>query len=248
MDSLVNAADRWEHWQQQFEAAHKDLQLLALNQLIWLNVVKMLKENTEVEQSSLIQWWLVCSHVSSSAMGARRHVEVDKRSDGIASLLHAMCFNPRFLAWEIVSHRLEEGPNRENTARVFYEGDPPEFKIYELAADLESLKISADRVRRFATKRIAHSDSAQVSKALSISVEQVHELLNELYDLVLKYSPLFCKGATIAWMAPELLISWTDMFARGWKPENFLPIEAYELGTHPDVTVTRPVKQNQIDG
>ncbi len=248
MDSAASAADTWEHWQLQFEAAHKDLQLLALHQLIWRNVIKMLTENTEVEQNILIQGWLARSYIFSAAMGSRRQAEVDKRSDGIASLLHNMCSNPRFLAWEIVSHRLDAGANRENTARIFYEGSPPVFKLHELASELESLNISATSVRRFANKRIAHIDSAQASKSLSISAEPVHKLLNELYDLLLKYSPLFCKGASIAWMAPELPASWADMFAHAWKPEHFSPIEAYELGTHPDVTVTRPARQNQIDG
>jgi len=113
-------------------------------------------------------------------MGARRQAEVGNRSEGVATLLHNMCSNPRFLAWEIVSHRLEEGPNRENTARIFYEGSPRVFELHELASELESLNISAASVRRFANKSIAHIDSAQASKTLSISAKPVHGLLNGL--------------------------------------------------------------------
>jgi hypothetical protein len=205
---------KWNEW---LSTICADVQGLLINRHIYQEVQQIIQSNAKIQVGSSFYDWMVTVYVIAMAMGVRR--QLDTRSDSIsfARLLGEILKHPEVLSRERYSALYEgSGISDKVVHRRFEKFSQPGHAHVDpgpVGVDLASLQQTGERIRKFATKRIAHFDKAEF-RDLPTHAE-LDRCLDYLEEILKKYLALF-RAERRSRIVPVWQYDWKEVFRRPW--------------------------------
>ena len=193
---------KMEGWKNSLEHISEEITGLWLDRLIWRSIREMVEELPGVRDSFIVSW-IGEQYYRRAALSVRTMVDRDAKSDSLLNLLIDI---------------------RDNSARVICPGAlramcAPGLTTVDpllVQADIDALTVSADRIRQYVNKYLAHVAKSPTIKIPTITevddgVQLLGELLEKytllLRDVDLRVEPVlgfdWAAGLREPWISPE---------------------------------------------
>ncbi len=207
---------KFQEWNGWLDKIYSDIQQLLINRHIFNEVQEIIRSNPQVQIGSVFYDWMGIVYPSAQVMGVRRQLDNRKDSISLIRLLKEIINCPgvlsreRYLSMYEGSEPPADVPNSEFDRYAGRNGqyiDP-----IRVGEDLENLKLKAEKIKNFATKRVAHFDHRDFEDLPTFG--ELDEVLNYLEELLKKYLLLFrSQGGDIV---PTFLYDWKKIFRYPW--------------------------------
>ena len=213
----MNKDQKFAKWQKWLDRIFEDIQGILINRHVFWEVQEIIRSNKKIHIGSIFYQWMGIVYPSSTVIGIRRQLDMDKRSISFARLLTEIINNPetisreRFIALYKDSGLSEEIPNRHFDR---FSGVGLSFidKV-EVESDLIILREKTKNISKFANKRIAHCDKANFKNLPTFA--ELDECLNYLESLLNKYLSML-RAQPLVNIVPEIMYDWKKIFRYPW--------------------------------
>jgi hypothetical protein len=210
-DQDFNRLNQW------LENIHTNVEQLLIKRYILREVDKIIQTNPRIHKPSSFYQWMGNVYFESAAMGIRRQIDRDTRSISFVRMLDEIQRKPEILSrGRFVS--LYSDPNiRALIADREFDRLVGDGRSYinpdDVRKDSVKLQEKAEKVERFATKRIAHLD--EVGPTIIPTFQDLDDCLDFLEQLLRKYLMLF-RARSDDTIVPVWQYDWTAIFREPW--------------------------------
>jgi len=216
----MDADSRFQKWQEWLNIIYSDIQQLLINRHIFNEVQEIISSNPQIQIGSAFYNWMGTIYPAAMVMGVRR--QLDNRNDCISlvRLLKEIKKNPkvltrkRYLSMYNDSSLPDFVPNTEFDS--YCDGGKEYIDLVKVNEDLINLKFKAEKIKSFATKRIAHFDKEIFEDFPSYG--ELDAVLDYLEEIFKKYSLVL--RADTSDLLPIFLYDWKKIFRYPWIVSN----------------------------
>jgi hypothetical protein len=214
MDVSEKLFSKWNKW---LSTIYDDIQGLLVNRHIFREVQEIIRSNTDIQFDDTFYEWMGNVYAAAAVIGVRRQVDTHKGSISFARLLGEIRENPEILPRERYLRLYKDRVIRDRVAnRTFdkFAGTGRQHVNGALVgADLNMLNEKAETIRKFANKRIAHTDRAEFKSLPTYG--ELDDCLDYLEEMLKKYLSLF-RAETHRSIVPVWTYDWKEIFRRPW--------------------------------
>ncbi len=200
------------------ELVCKEVTNLLASRAMYRSLLEMVDKNPEIQKPSFFYSWLRSQYAATQSIGVRRMIDGDPRSLSLNNLLNSL--------WK-VSHLITAdrhagfyqasalGPETGYAEfRQFATSDGVSFNLAMVAGDLQTLRSTAQAIKAFADKRVAHTQKI-VAKSKLPTFGQLDAALDLLESLAVKYRLLLiCLGGDLT----PVILDYEGIFQVAWAP------------------------------
>jgi hypothetical protein len=202
------------------EIIKKDVEGLVLDQYIFYELQKIVRENPRFAESpGLFTRWMASGFAQASAVGIRRQARYDKRyPDNISLLrfLNEVKDNPDLITrqYYLELYKAKNAPViiGENDFNTLAGAGNDQLPPARIDKHIDELKSAADAVAIYVNRRIAHHDERV---ATIPTFGDLSAALATMEKLVLLYVRLL-KGDATMQLLPTFSYDWTSIFRFAW--------------------------------
>lgn len=205
-----------QKWQRWLDTIYNEVQRLLINRHIFWEVQQIIKSNPKIQTGSAFYDFMGIIYPTAQVMGVRRQLDIHKGSVSFANLLKDIERNPQILSRErylglCKGSKLPDDVHQSEFDR--YAGIGNNYIDNNMILqDLIKLKHLAEKLRKYANKRIAHFDEGEFNNFPTYadldSCLDYLELLLKKYILILR-----CEGGEIL---PVFVYDWKRIFRFPW--------------------------------
>lgn len=205
---------KWRGW---IRRISDDLGRQLLHNETYQGIVEAVRENPRIQKPGDIHRWMAIHYVAGAVIGIRRLVDRDSRSPSFWRLLFELLQYPSVLTR--ASHGALYRANRYMADRTF---DAIVGRGRSclgpgvIRRDLRLLEDTADRIHRFANKRVAHLAPRGAIRKLPTFID-LTKALNDLDKLARRYNTLLTASGLVT-LKPTRTYSWRSVLYEPWVP------------------------------
>jgi hypothetical protein len=241
MSQATEQADRlWQEWCDHFDRVYRDLQTMFHDRHVWKDLIAMLEQNSNLDNTAVIKNWIIRSYVDRQCSAIRRLN--DSRRDTIS---FRRCISELIKTPTLVTRTRYEVLATANAAArgidddvlhgrglagydVFAGACPDQLDKNPLKEDLDKLANATAVVKTYTDERIAHIGHAANLGALTFC--DLDRAIDAVGDLARKYYRLRHPGDTLWYITPQLPASWLTAFEHAWWTSDLQRIKEESLG------------------
>jgi hypothetical protein len=218
----------YEKWQKWFDIIYEEIQALSIYRDVYREVQKLIKANPKIQKPSSFYDFLDIAYTAFAAMSIRRQIKIKNDSISFARLLSDMKKHPeimsrdRFVALykatsdkdcgvEVLQKHLENRPLK--TFRKYSDSSGSQFNPEIADHDLQGLKATAEKIEKFADKRIAHYDKSM--QKTPATFKDLDDSVDFLENLLKKYCLLF-RAESLLNYPGTYQYDWKEIFRYPW--------------------------------
>lgn len=192
--------DTYRKWQEWYTEIEKQIMNLLISRQIYEDIVKIVRNNSDVNKKNILYTWLTDIYSSYLLNGIRRSLDTNSKSISFVRMLNEMAENPNILTRDKYislhyDHADPKGSNviqSQNFSQFSTESsDTIETKL--LKNDITKLKKKGKNAKKYVDKNIAHLDEKH--RRYLAPTSQASEYLDLIEEIYLKYHPFFNKRA-----------------------------------------------------
>ncbi len=205
--------EKWLRW---LKVVYGDITQLLIKRDIFWKVQEIIKNNKSVQKPSPFYRYLGDTYVAYITMGVRRHIEIDQKrrqSISFAHLLSEIVETPSLLSREYYKSVRKDKGLADSEFNHFVGDIRDHISPSMVCNDLNLLKNTAEKVKVYADKIIAHRDKNKPK--IPPTFDEVDECLNVLDRLYVKYHQIF-HGEGMETAMPIYTYDWTEIFREPW--------------------------------
>ena len=225
----MNAKARAARWVAWLDTIWNDVIPMMAARQIWRGYMHLVRANPPVQAPDTFHSWVTSNYVRTQAIGIRR--QTDNRTDvvslgrllaeveqfpGVVSRSRYVAnYSTANLDWANRDFDTLVGAGRDHL-------DPA-----DVARDRARLDDSAQSVRHWVDKQVAHWDHGTFTDTITLT--QIHTALEDVVSLADRYRNLLTATATARWVS---LTAWERIFTRGawqvppeWNRDEPQPVE-----------------------
>jgi len=211
----VTDDERVAQWCRWLAGIRGEVEYMLHSRMMYTKFWGIIEANPRIKGPNAFYAWLNTMYAGYTAVAVRRQLDMDSRTVSMARLLTDVSGHPAALSRErylgLFPAHLRKMAD-EQFARFAVPGgvhiDPG-----VPCGDLEQLRRSAEGLRRFVNKKIAHSDLD--GERASATYGQLNRCLDLLEKLVTKYHNLLTAETYIT-LVPTILSPWKRIFRQPW--------------------------------
>ena len=210
---------KWLKWMNKIRI---DVSSLVAAHDVFCSIDELFSSNQQLNQNSLVLWYLRNTYAAYAAMCVRRHLKTKKDSISLARLLDELAEAPSKVSRAYFREVYTSVPIQA-AADAFFDrfcSAAGELHISSqlVRSDLELLRRTAVSCEDLADRRIAHLDKRGLK--CPPDVKKLAEVIDCLHKICLKYHRLFC-GDDLSSLLPECSDNWMAVFDIPWrKPQH----------------------------
>ena len=204
---------KWIRW---LDLIHKDLVHLKINQNIFWETQKIIKNNAKIQKPSTFNHYLGVTYVAYITIGIRRQIKNNQQSISFRRLLEEILANPAILSRSYYKSLYTVLLDEQLADEKFNDfcGKNRDYISPEMVSDdLKKLIKEASKVEDFTDKRIAHHDTSE--PIFPLTFQELDNCLEKLDKLYCKYHLVFHAGSMETIM-PVYTYDWKEIFTEPW--------------------------------
>jgi hypothetical protein len=214
--------DKWTRWMD--GPIKNSVNTLYLRRHAWLEVSKLLQDNDGLPDS---YWWdfMAGTYASSQAVAVRRQADTHRDVASLGKLLSEISGDANRLTLEFwIGLPANLDPDDDPYDRAYaerrwmetYGGTVGSHLDPAIPAeDFRALTAAAADVTEYVDKHIAHSEASAVPASVTLTVRDIHEVIDVFGELFQKYYTLFT-AADMPDLVPVILHDWQAVFREPW--------------------------------
>jgi hypothetical protein len=186
----------------------------------WLykQVLGMVERNQALRRPSSFYSWMRSQYSTYMAIGVRRLVDHDKRTLSLRRLLEKIKANHQVFDPDRHANMYRRTALGADTGRREFAGyartDGRTLDRQKLRSDLSLIKRTAERIKRYVDKHVAHTDRIQLRRLPTFAMLDV--TLDTLKDVTERYRILITgHGGDLT---PSYIDAWEGIFEVAWAP------------------------------
>jgi len=216
MSTTSDSDALFQQWKGWLDTIHIDVRELHVNRHVYRTVIDIVKANPSIQTDDTFYGWMTTNYVAGQVIGIRR--QLDNRTDSVslARLLREVIKNPQVLSRERYLAFYKADFPDEYARRNFNNlagGGHDHVNPESIASDLSLLKDKAEKIGKYASKKIAHLDEAGYEELPTC--DDLDNCLDYLEKLLKKYINLFTADSRIR-ILPTWQYDWTEIFQVPW--------------------------------
>ena len=201
---------KWDSW---LSTIHREGFLV--NRHIFREVQAIIQANPKIQLASSFYEWMGNTYATTQVIGVRRQLDKDPDSISFARLLGEIIANPEVLSRDRYVALYTTNP-REMAERDFDRlvgAGRTSIDPAAPAKELATLETTADRIRKYANKRIAHFDRSDFKNVPAYA--ELDDSLDYLEHLLKQYL-LLLRAKAYTTIVPVWQYDWKQVFRSAW--------------------------------
>ncbi len=226
--------ERFTTWCEWFETIHQDMQELFTNRHLFREIEAIIEASPKRQKLAPFYIWMGRLYGDATLMGVRRQLDLREDSVSLARLLAEIHKSPRILSRERYMSRYKY----RSSDLTFAIPEPVASEEFDLLvgqgkpyidsalvkADLVELQSKAEKLKKIATKRLAHLDEEVAHMVAhfdswdirrNLTFQEIDDSLDFVKRLLLRYFRFF-SGDYFLDLEPIWPHDWKAIFGEPW--------------------------------
>jgi HEPN superfamily AbiU2-like protein len=208
----MNANARAARWVAWLDTIWNDVIPMMAARQIWRGYMHLIRANPPVETPGTFHSWVTSNYARTQAIGIRRQTDVRTDVVSLGRLLPEVEQFPRVVSRAryvaLYSPNDIDSANRDFDTHVGAGRD--HLDPADVARDRARLAKSAQPVRHWVDKQVAHWDQGQFTDTITLA--EIHRSLDDVIDLADRYRTLLTASAMVRRV---VLSAWESVLTRG---------------------------------
>jgi HEPN superfamily AbiU2-like protein len=210
--------EKWTRWIN--GSIRSDVLTMHLQRDAWRDVSKILDDHGDLPES---YWWefMRDTYAVSQAVAVRRQADTHKDAASLGKLIEEIRDDASRVTREFwvelwddsdpwMLREAERGWTKHFAGGVGNHLDPS-----IPATDLDVLTAAAFKVKGYVDQHVAHSDASAVPASVTLTLKDVHEVIDTIGHLFKKYNNLLT-ASTYVFLVPVIEHDWKAIFREPW--------------------------------
>jgi hypothetical protein len=230
----VTASDdeKWAAWCADFDEVEREVFALFHTRWMWRMLTSLMNNGVPDRQYAVVQNYFIRTYVGTVCVAIRREADLDTRTSSLARCLHTLVDCPHFASRHryITIANAERasvgGPSDEEIDASFDQfapngGDHVDPVVPRAA--LERLTTSAQPIRKYTNKVLAHRERNGEIQKLAPSWTEINDALDVVGAVMQQFYTLRHPSQQLRRVTPLGDLQFTSMFRVPWWTETWRP-------------------------